>query len=502
MKKLIRSLLLLLVVVIAFLGGYGYRRWFGKDPNPGAGRKAERRILYYVDPMNPAYKSDKPGKALDGMDLVPFYEESKSDSVPGNGMGSSSSGDASSMPMGTIKISPQKQQLIGVQYGTVESTRGVQTIRAVGKVAFDETRIARVHPKVEGWVDKVFVDFTGKLVEKGQPLLTFYSPEMLATEQEFLLALKGKELLKNSTLRGVPEQNDSLVAAARKRLELWDLSESQIDEIARSQEPVKNVTLDSPIRGYVITRNAFPRQRIMPDTELYTVVDLNKIWIMADVFEYEASMVRIDQRARVSLSYQPGKSFAARVDYIQPQVDPMTRTLKIRLEAENLDLVLKPDMFVDVEFRVEMPRQILVPSDAVLNSGLRQTVFVDRGNGFLEPRQVEIGQRLGDRLEIRKGLQPGERIVISGNFLIDSESQLKSAAGGMAGMQHGGSTGGKAKESTGGMEGMPGMEPGGSTGGKPKESTAPAPGGHEGHGGAPSSQPQQSGGQHSGGHQQ
>lgn len=453
MRKVFQSFLFVLVLALAFAGGYGYQRWYAKEPSPGESQKGERRILYYVDPMNPAYKSDKPGKALDGMDLVPVYDEPASEDSP--------SDSAANLPMGTIKISPQKQQLIGVQYGTVEAMAGVHPIRAMGKVAFDETRIARVHSKVDGWIDKVLADFTGQVVEQGQPLLTFYSPEMLATQQEFLLALKGKELLKDSTLKGVPEQNDALVAAARKRLELWDLSESQIDEIARTQQPVKNITLDSPIRGYVITRDAFPRQRITPETELYTVVDLSKVWIMADVFEYEVSMIRVGAPARVRLSYQPGKTFPARVNYIQPQVDPMTRTLKIRLEAENLDLALKPDMFVDVEFQLAMPRQIVVPAEAVLDSGLRQTVFVDRGNGFLEPRQVEIGERLGDRLEIRKGLEPGERIVTSGNFLIDSESQLKSAAAGMAGMQHGGSAGGKAKESTapapGDMKGMPGM---------------------------------------------
>lgn len=479
MKKVLRSFLLLSLVVAAFVGGYGYRRWYAKDPSPSESQQGSRRILYYVDPMNPRYRSDKPGKALDGMDLVPVYEESEPDAGPRNGMGPSSPNDAASMPMGTIKISPEKQQLIGVRYGEVESAAGVHTFRAVGKVSFDETRIARVHAKVDGWIEKVSVDFVGDIVEKGQPLLTLYSPELLATQQEFLLALKGKELLQNSTLNGVLEQNNSLVEAARKRLELWDLSESQIAEIARTQEPVRNITLESPIRGYVVTRNAFPRQRITPDTELYTVVDLSKVWIMADVFEYEASMVRMEQPARVRLSYLPGKTFSARVNYIQPQLDPMTRTLKIRLEAENPDLALKPDMFVDVEFQVEMPRRVLVPSEAVLDSGLRQTVFVDRGNGFLEPRQVEIGERIGDRLEIRKGLQPGDRIVISGNFLIDAESQLKSALGGMAGMQHGGSSGSK-----------------------PEESPAPAAGGHEQHGGSPpSGQSPQPSTQHEG-HQQ
>ena len=276
------------------------------------------------------------------------------------------------------------------------------------------------------WVPSpLALDAQHRMMEDWQRLLTLYSPEMLATEQEYLLALKSKDMLKNSTLAGVLEQSDSLTAASRKRLELWDLSETQIEEIARTGQPVTNITLDSPIGGYVITRNAFPKQRITPETELYNIVDLSRVWIMADVFENDAPMVRLDQQVTVSLA--SARSFRARVDYIQPQVDPTTRTLKVRLEADNPEMLLKPDMYVDVEFRVATPRRITVPSEAVLNSGERQTVFVDRGNGYIEPREVQTGERVGDRLEIVKGLQPGERIVTSGNFLIDSESQLKAA---------------------------------------------------------------------------
>jgi RND family efflux transporter MFP subunit len=279
---------------------------------------------------------------------------------------------------------------------------------------------------VEGWIDRVFADFTGQLVRKGQPLLTLYSPEMLATQQEFLLALKSQEIMKS----------DTLVEAARKRLQLWDLSESQIDELTRTGKPIPNITIYSPIGGYVTMRNAFSKQKIMPDTELYTIVDLSKVWIMADVFESDAPRVRQSQPATVIFPYDPGKSLRAKVNYIQPQVDPTTRTLKIRLESENPGLRLKPDMFVEVEFRLELPPRLTVPSEAVLYTGVRKTVFVDLGNGFLEPRRVETGERLGDRIEILQGLKLGERIVISGNFLIDSESQLKAAASGMAEHQH------------------------------------------------------------------
>jgi len=481
--KVVRVLLGLALLAAAFLGGYGYGRWFGKKESALAGKEG-RKILYYVDPMHPGYKSDKPGIAPDcGMKLEPVYEGGQTGDQPaatagrkilhyrdpknpkytsdkpgfnpetGNELEPVYADDASAMPMGTIQVSPGKQQLIGVQYGVVESSAGVHTFRAVGKVAFDETRIARVHTRIDGWVEKVFVDFVGQVVEKGQPLLTIYSPELVASQQEYLLARKAWKVMKNSTLDGAIADSNTLLEAARKRLELWELSDAQIDEVARTGKPMTYVTMYSPIRGYVITRNAFPKQRITADTELYTVVDLSKVWIMADVFEYEAPMVRMGQPARVSLSYIPGKSFTGRVNYIQPQVDPVTRTLKIRLEAENPGLLLKPDMYGDVEFRIGVPPRVTVPAEAVLDSGLRKTVFVDRGNGLLEPREVEIGERTGDRIEIRKGLRAGERIVTSGNFLIDSESQLRSAATGMAGHQHGGGEMKPAPQRAAGHEG-------------------------------------------------
>lgn len=473
--KALRILFLLALVALGMLIGFGYGRWYGPRQNPGITKQAKpkgyhcpmhpnfrsdkpgecgicgmklvpdddpahpehapaqsssaRKLLYYRDPKNPEFKSDKPGLNPEtGNELEPVY------------------GDApASMPMGTIRVSPEKQQLIGVKYGETEASAGIHTFRAVGKVAMDETRVAKVQTKIEGWIDKVFVDFTGKLVEKGQPLLTLYSPEMLASQQEYLLAIRGRELMRTSPLAGTQQQSESLLAAARKRLELWDLSDTQIEEITRTGEPLKNITLFSPISGYVMMRNAFPKQRITPETELYTVTDLSKVWIMADVFENEAPMIRLGMPARVTLSYAGGRRLMGRVNYIQPQVDMATRTLKVRIEADNPDMVLKPEMFVDVEFQVGMPSRVTVPSEAVLNSGLRQTVFVDRGNGYLEPRQVETGERIGNRIEITKGLRPGERVVISGNFLIDSESQLKSAAAGMAGHQHGGS-GSKAAE--------------------------------------------------------
>jgi RND family efflux transporter MFP subunit len=466
--KAIRIIGLLVVIAFAFAGGYIYKAV--KGGTAGKAGKDERKVLYWVDPMHPAYKSDKPGIAPDcGAKLEPVYaDDGAASPAPagerkvlyyrdpktpnykaqqpginpetGNELEAVYADDISTMEVGTVRISPEKQQLIGVKYEQVEVGGGSRTIRAVGKVAIDETRIGHVHTKVEGWIDEVFVDFTGKLVEKGQPLLTIYSPDMLASQRELLLAAKARTIMRDSALPSGFDQSESLLQATRRRLELWDLSEAQINQVLKTGEPIKNITLYSPMTGYITDRKAFPQVKVMPDTDLYTIVDLSHVWIMADVFEYEAPNIHVGETARVTFQALPGKSFNARIDYLQPEVDPMTRTLKVRLNMDNPGVMLKPDMYADVEFRVNIPSRLTVPADAVLNAGERKTVFVDRGNGYFEPRQVITGERDGDRIQILSGLSVGERIVTSGNFLIDSESQMKAAASGM-----------------GGMAGMPGM---------------------------------------------
>lgn len=437
--KAIRIIGLLAAIAAAFAGGYVYKAIKGRTPT--SADKGGRKILYWVDPMHPAYKSDKPGIAPDcGMKLEPVYADGGVASAPAAGQEPVHADDTSAMEAGTVRITPEKQQLIGVKYELVETGGGSRTIRAVGTVAIDETRIGHVHTKVEGWIDKVFVDFTGKLVQKGQPLLTIYSPDMLASQRELLLAAKAKTIMRDSALPSGFDQSESLLQATRRRLELWDLSEAQIDQVLKTGEPIKNITVYSPMTGYISDRKAFPQVKVMPDTDLYTIVDLSHVWIMADVFEYEAPNIHVGETAGVSLQALPGKTFSARIDYLQPEVDPMTRTLKVRLNMNNPGLMLKPDMYADVEFHVNIPSALTVPADAVLNAGERKTVFIDRGNGFFEPRQVKTGEREGDRIQILSGLSGGERIVTSGNFLIDSESQMKAAASGM-----------------GGMAGMPGM---------------------------------------------
>jgi RND family efflux transporter MFP subunit len=476
--KMVRAVSILAAIALVFVFGFGYGRWYSTRPAAKDGRK----ILNYVDPMHPWYKSDKPGIAPDcGMKLEPVYADGTIGASGGSagaerkvlyyrdpqdanykadkpGMNPATGNDlvpvyAEQQPAaGGMQISPEKQQLIGMRFGTAEWTTDGQAVRYNGRVVPDETRITRVHSKVEGWIEHVSVDFTGQLIRQGQPMLTLYSPELLASQQELLLAKRAQSVMQHSSMADAGVNSAALLDASRRRLELWDLSHAQIDEVERTGRPIKSIALYSPAAGYVTARNAFPGQRVMPETELYAITDLSRVWVMAEVYEADAPQIHVGQTAVVTV---PGtnQTLAARVSYIQPEVDAATRTMKARLELPNPGLRLKPDMFVNVEMTLGGARRLTVPVDAVLDSGTSKTVFLDRGNGHFEPRAVETGARIGDRVEIVKGLQPGERIVTSAAFLLDSESQLKSAMSGM-GAAPAGQTAPLAS-----MPGMPGMSP-------------------------------------------
>ena len=405
-------LAVVLLIGLAFAGG----KWYGGRAGAHGGG-APDKVLYWVDPMHPWYKSDRPGIAPDcGMKLVPVHAGEEGQYKAGE--------------KNMVQISPEKQQLIGVQYGTAEYESSADTIRAAARVTLDETRVTKVQPRLEGWIAQVFADFTGKYVKKGDPLLTMYSPDALATEQEYLLALKAQRTMRMG-MPGMDDSNANLVASARRRLELWDIPAAQIDQIAQTGKSIEDITLLSPATGFITERNAFNKQHVTSDTVLYTLADLSTVWVIADVFEYEAAGVHIGQAATMTLDYLPGRTFRGRVSYILPQVDPNTRTLKVRIAFDNPGDALKPDMYGQVMLTTGGGRRLMVPRSAVLDSGDRQVVFLDRGDGNFEPRTVKVGQEVGDRIEILSGLTAGERIVISGNFLIDSESQLKAAMNGM-----------------------------------------------------------------------
>ncbi|MCC6389547.1 MAG: efflux RND transporter periplasmic adaptor subunit [Bryobacterales bacterium] len=422
--KFLKFIGLLVLLAAGFVGGVIWRSTAGRPQ--AAAKSEERKPLYWVDPMHPAYKSDKPGIAPDcGMQLVPVYEEPDGRQPSGGQHAEHDHTAMAPMAEGTVQISPEKQQLINVQFGTVELASGAETIRAVGKVAVDETRIHHVHTRVDGYIEKVYADFTGKFVKRGDPLLTIYSPEMLATQQELLLAIKGRDQLHSSTLDTVPAQMASLIEASKQRLARWELSAGQIEEVIRTGTPIRNYTLFANDDGYITTRNAFPRQQVTPAMDLYTVVDLSRVWIIADIFEADAASIRMGAPALITAAYDRALSLRGTVSYIQPEFDAQSRTLKVRIEVPNPGLRLKPDMFVDVDFRLATAPRLVVPADAVLDTGERKTVFVDRGEGNFEPREVETGEHIDGRVAILKGLKQGERIVTSGVFLIDSESRLR-----------------------------------------------------------------------------
>ncbi|MCH7987056.1 MAG: efflux RND transporter periplasmic adaptor subunit [Acidobacteria bacterium] len=383
------------------------------------GLPTQRRVLFWYDPMHPAYTSDQPGIAPDcGMNLVPKY----ADEVEA----------MQDRPPGTVMLSTEKQQLIGVRTTEVRRAPLQRTIRTVGRVEADETKIAHIHVKVPGWVEKVYVDFVGKLVKKGQPLFTFYSPDLVSTQQEYLIARRGEKELGKSSYQDVARGAESLLRAARDRLRLWDISDEQIQQLEETGQVTRTMTIYSPINGFVTHRNLYEQAYVKPDTQLYMLADLSTIWVYADIYEYEVPYVRVGQRATMQLSYFPGKSYAGRVSYIYPTLDSKTRTVRVRLDFRNPGFALKPGMFADVELKINYGTQTLIPSEAVLDSGLRQIVFIAKPGGFFEPREVQLGARLENQYIVLSGVEPGETIVTSGNFLIDSESRLSTAAGGIS----------------------------------------------------------------------
>jgi len=430
-KTVIVTLLVLIALGLgfAFRGLFIWRQQSAKSPGLDAtrGRRVEsmsgmtmpgeRKILYYQDPMHPWYKSDKPGVAPDcGMKLVPVYADEQA---------------AQPSTSAALHLSAEKQQLIGIQTAAVEVRNLVRTIRATARLNYDETKVAHVHSKVEGWIGKVFVGYTGQLIQKGQPLFTIYSPDLLATQEEYLLALKGRQTLASSPIDGVSSGSEALLRAARRRLELWDMTDAQIRVLEEGGQPQKEITVYSTVSGFVVDRKAYDNVRVTPDLDLYTVADLSTIWAEADVFEYEASLVGTGQRAVVTLPALPGAAFAARISYIYPQLNSDTRTLRVRLDLDNPTFVLKPGMYSDVEIKIGLGRSLVVPPDAVLDSGTRQMVFLDRGNGYFQPREVELGERGDDYTVVTHGLRRGDRVVTRANFLLDSESSLRQVVSSM-----------------------------------------------------------------------
>jgi len=343
--------------------------------------------------------------------------------------------DDSSLPPGTVRITPDKQQGIGVRTGVVEKAAAEHVIRTVGRVAPDEKRVYRLVAGTDGWIRETYSNDTGTLVKKDERLASFYSPQFRAAQLGYLSVLTSPDDRSYSGQRQAlaPSQQASITLQTYiDALESLGMTEQQLKELANTKQLTDRVFIMAPATGFILARNVSPGQRFDKGFEWYRLADLSQVWILADLFPIDAADPKPGMKVRVTLPDQK-KEFQATVAKVLPQFDSNSRTLKVRLELGNPGYVLRPDMFVDVEFPVTLPSALTVPADAILDSGLRKTVFVDRGNGYFEPRQVETGWRHGNRVEIKEGLEPGESIVISGTFLVDSESRLEMAAAGMIG---------------------------------------------------------------------
>ena len=337
---------------------------------------------------------------------------------------------------GTVQISPERQQLIGVRIGTVEKRPLKKVIRTNGRVEFDEKRLATISPKIGGWIEELYVDFTGAPVKKGAPLLTLYSPELVSTQEEYLAALRARQELAASPYPEVAASGNALVESARRRLRLWDISEEQIRELEQTGQVRKSLTLYSPYGGIVLEKMAFKGMRVEPGMALYKLADLSVVWLIADIYEYELPLIRLGQQASIHLSYLPGEAFTGKAVFIYPYLDAQTRTARVRFEFANPHGKLKPEMYAGVEITIRLGDKVTVPEGAIIDTGIRKVAIVEKGAGYFEPRDVKLGTKAGDYYEVLDGLKVGERVVTSANFLIDSESKLKEAVGG-AGHQHG-----------------------------------------------------------------
>jgi membrane fusion protein, copper/silver efflux system len=428
MKKVAFPVLLSLIIAGAFLAGSLYHQ----HAFAGESSSAARKILFYVDPMHPAYRSAKPGTAPDcGMQLEPVYAGDAMARAAGSRDESSRPAgavNAGAVNSGAVNISAEKQQRIGIKVSAVEKTSGTHSLRLFGRVAPDETKIYRVVAGMDGVTREISGVTTGSQVSKNQWLATFSAPELRAPIQGYLVSLDVIDRQKEGGANA-PSQVKAAEEGANQALDRllnMGISPIQIEEIKRTHVTPTDLVVTAPAAGVVLARTLSAGQRFDKGTEWFRIADLSRVWILADVFEKDARYVRPGQIASVTLA-AGSAAMSARVSDIVPQFDPNSRTFKVRLEMDNPGFALRPDMFVDVALAIALPSSVSVPVDAVLDSGLKKTVFVDRGEGYFEPREVETGWRFDDRIQIVRGLDVGERIVTSANFLLDSETRMQQA---------------------------------------------------------------------------
>jgi Cu(I)/Ag(I) efflux system membrane fusion protein len=378
--------------------------------SPSAGKS----VLYYRSPMDPSVHSATPAKDSMGMDFVPVYAE---DVAPATTV----SGRAA------LTLSPERRQVLGVRSEIIRRVPRRRVIRTVGQVTVDERRLHHIHTKYEGFVEHLHVDFIGKFVKRGEPLLSIYSPELVATQQEYLLAYRAQKRLSESGIPSVAQGGVDLLEATRQRLLFWDIRPSDIAAIEKTGQVMRTLDLYSDISGFVVQKMAVHGMRITPADTLFDVADLSELWVLADVYESDLPSVRTGMEAELSVPYLPGQKWRGPVTYVAPTVEEKTRTVKVRVEVKNRGEDLKPGMFADVLLESDLGPGLVVPDNAVINAGQRLLVFLDLEGGRLEPREVQTGARIGEGFEVLSGLAEGDRVVTSANFLVDSESSLKAA---------------------------------------------------------------------------
>jgi Cu(I)/Ag(I) efflux system membrane fusion protein len=401
----------LITALAAAAGGY----WLGMNQiKPAAdvvtSTTDAKQPLFYRNPMNPEVTSPVPMKDSMGMDYVPVFADE--DQVSG--------------PAGTVQIDPVTVQNIGVRIAKAELRPMSHAIQTVGRVDYDEKRLVSLHPKTEGWIDKLYVDTTGQSVKKNTMLLSLYSPQLVATQQEYVLALKSLETLRESPFPDVRQGAEMLVEMSLERLRLLDVPEHQILQLTETLEVKKELHIHSPADGIVIHIGAREGQYVTPPTELYAIADLSKIWVLVDIYEDELPWISVGDEATITVTAIPGEKFHGTLSYIYPYAESQTRTVKVRMEFDNEDRLLKPDMFADVSIKASaMPAEVTVPSEAIIRSGLRKQVFIQRAPGKFEPRDITIGVSSDGWTQIKSGVSAGEDVVVSSQFLIDSESKLR-----------------------------------------------------------------------------
>ena len=419
-----RRIILAVAVVAAIAASYGLGR---RHSQAQEGGKAGRHVLYYVDPMHPAYKSDKPGIAPDcGMQLEPVYAEEAGNRLP--------SSSQAELPVGAVGIDGATQRLLGIRVASAEKSGATRLIRSVGRVAPEDTRIYRVNSGVDGFIRETYNDSVGVQVKKDQKLATYYSPEFLSIASGFLAASErvpgsvGTDGNRTIAFPGaVNKQGVSSLQGYSDRLRNLGMNDVQIKQIADNRQLPSSVDVFAPADGFILARNITPGQHFEHDMEFYRIADLSRVWVIAEVYEQESPYLRPGGRAEIALR-EGGRRLPARITDSLPQSETGGGTVKLRLEVDNPSFALRPEMLVDVEFPVRLAPAVTVPLDALVDSGAHARVYVEHGEGVFEPREVETGWRFGELVEIRHGVQPGERVVVAATFLVDSESRLKTPA--------------------------------------------------------------------------